>query len=338
MRLVQQAAAIRLANFFGWSVQEVRECVDRIDPTNLKVLKNLSQLDLLMRVRELSIETGMDALTIFLIGSLPETIDKTAYAKAAELALLGATSERAPVAHVASDLNELVSITCDVVDDSDVVANKPGELATYRVTVKNAQGQPLSGIKVHWRASLGSIKTGATDTNGTLLVIYTPGKVMGTDTPMYWLDLFEPRYATSIDITFDRKTLTFPLAELSPTPLGVVPEGQEVELYALLEDFYGNRAYDSLVDWYWETVPPKKWIPRLSGPVRGSPINRDSRGFLCPAKPEAPSFSVFGVSLAIAKAGSSMPSPSRVRRYRSKRYRLANGCPRSISQGAGSWH
>lgn len=256
MRLAQQAAAIKLANFFGWSVQEVRECVDRIDPTNLKVLKNLSQLDLLMRVRELSIETGMDALTIFLIGSLPETIDKTAYAKAAELALLGATSERAPVAHVASDLNELVSITCDVVDGSDVVANKPGELATYRVTVKNAQGQPLSGIKVHWRASLGSIKTGATDTNGTLLVIYTPGKVMGTDTPVYWLDLFEPRYAPSIDITFDHKTLTFPLAEMSPTPLGVVPEGQEVELYALLEDFYGNRAYDSLVDWYWVTVPP----------------------------------------------------------------------------------
>lgn len=139
-------------------MQEVRECVDRIDPTNLKVLKNLSQLDLLMRVRELSIETGMDALTIFLIGSLPETVDKTAYAKAAELALLGATSERSPVAHVASDLNELVSITCDVVDGSDVVANKPGELATYRVTVNNAQGQPLSGIKVHWRASWAALK------------------------------------------------------------------------------------------------------------------------------------------------------------------------------------
>lgn len=258
MRLAQQAAAIRLANFFGWSVQEVRECIDRIDPTNLKVLKNLSQLDLLMRVRELSIETGMDALTIFLIGSLPETVDKTAYAKAAELALLGATSERAPVAHVASELNELVSITCDVVDDNVVVANKPGELATYRVTVKNAQDQPLSGVNVYWRASLGSIETGATGIDGTLLAIYTPGKTMGTDTPVYWLDLFEPRYATSIEITFDHQTLTFPLAELSPTPLGVVPEGQEVELYALLEDGYGNRAHDSLVDWFWETVPPTK--------------------------------------------------------------------------------
>jgi len=72
--LAQQAAAIKLADFFGWSVQEVRECVSRIDP-NLKVLKNLPQLDLLMRVLALSTESGMDALTIFLIGNLPETVD-----------------------------------------------------------------------------------------------------------------------------------------------------------------------------------------------------------------------------------------------------------------------
>ncbi|MFJ2487333.1 Tc toxin subunit A [Pseudomonas sp. NPDC087639] len=258
MKLAQQAAAIKLADFFGWSVQEVRECVSRIDPTDLKVLKNLSQLDLLMRIRVLSAETGMDALTIFLIGSLPETVDKQAYENAAELALLGESHTRAPTVHVPGDLKALVTTTCEVQGDNNVVANKPGEHITYKVTLCDAKGAALSGVNVYWQATLGRMETGATQIDGTLLAEFIPGKVMGTDTPIFWLDLFDPEYAPPLEIGFEVQSLSFPLAELSPTPLGDVPQGQEVELYALLEDRYANRGKNSLVEWFAESVGPEK--------------------------------------------------------------------------------
>ncbi|MHC8373412.1 Tc toxin subunit A [Pseudomonas sp. MDT1-85] len=267
--LAQQAAAIKLADFFGWSVQEVRECVSRIDPTDLKVLKNLSQLDLLMRVRVLSTESGMDALTIFLIGNLPETFDKPAYTEAAERAQLDASRVRAPMVHVPGDLQGLVTITCVVEGDSTVVANKPGEKVTYKVTLNNTEGAALSGVNVYWRATLGTIETGATEIDGTLLATFTPGKVMGRDTPLLWLDLFEPQYAPAVQIDADFASLSFPLAELSPTPLGEVPKGQEVELYAVLEDRYGNRGQNSLVEWHWETVPPAKLDDATIRPAQG---------------------------------------------------------------------
>ncbi|MBC8996615.1 virulence plasmid 28 protein [Pseudomonas sp. N40(2020)] len=269
LKLAQQAAAIKLADFFGWSVQEVRECVSRIDPTDLKVLKNLSQLDLLMRIRVLSTESGMDALTIFLIGSLPETVDKQAYEEAAELALLGESRTRAPTVHVPGDLKALVTTTCVVLGNNDVVANKPGEHITYKVTLRDAKGAALSGVNVYWQATLGRIETGATQIDGTLLAEFIPGKVMGTDTPIFWLDLFDPEYAPPLVVAFEVQSLSFPGAELSPTPSGDVPQGQEVELYAVLEDGYENRAGNSLVDWYAESLPPTKFAVATIRPSQG---------------------------------------------------------------------
>lgn len=266
--LAQQAADIKLADFFGWSVQEVRECVSRIDP-DLKVLKNLSQLDLLMRVRVLSTESGMDALTIFLIGNLPETIDTEAYTEAAELALLGESRTGAPMVHVPGNLKGLVTITCEVVGNSSVVAKKPGEKVTYKVTLKDAKGKALSGVNVYWRATLGTIEKGATEQDGTLLATFIPGKVMGRETPLLWLDLFEPQYAPAVQIEADFASLSFPVEELSPTPLGEVPTGQEVELYAVLEDGYENRGQNSLVDWFGKSDSSTKLDVATIRPAQG---------------------------------------------------------------------
>ncbi|WP_434766527.1 Tc toxin subunit A [Pseudomonas triticicola] len=266
--LAQQAADIRLADFFGWSVQEVRECVSRIDP-DLKVLKNLSQLDVLMRVLALSNETGMDALTIFLIGNLPEIDDLDAYAEAAEHALLGESGTQAPIVYVPGDLEGLVTLTCEVVGNSNVVANKPGEKVTYKVILKDAQGKALSGVNVYWIATLGTIETGATELDGTLLATFIPGKLMGRETPLFWLDLFNAQYAPAIQIEADFASLSFPLAELSPTPLKTVKKGDAVELYAVLEDAYGNRGQNSLVEWFWKSDLPSKPDVAVIRPAQG---------------------------------------------------------------------
>lgn len=251
--LAYQVSTIKLARFYAWSVQDVRECVTRMDPVR-PIPRTLKQLDLLMRVRELSAETGMDALTVFLLGGLPETVadavSKNQYAVAAELALLSRTTAQIPRVEVATDLKALVSITCVVTNDH-LIANKPGEKATYTVTLKNAEGAPMEGVTIYWQASLGKLENGVTDRNGIRTFDYIPSGKMGTERPMYWLDQFEPWYAPPVNIEADFSSMQFPIPFRSPVPSGVVPAGQEVELYATMMDKYGNLGQGVLVNWTW---------------------------------------------------------------------------------------
>jgi hypothetical protein len=248
LRLAQDAAALRLAAFFDWSVQEVRECVSRIDPA-LKILKTLPQLDLLMRIRVLARHSGMDALTIFLVGNLPEDVDKAAYRTAAERALLSLSDTREAVFTFADEVAQpLVKMECEV-DKTEVVAGKPGEKVLLTVTLKDADNQPLSGVNVYWQVSLGTIVARATEFDGTVTVEYLPGKVMGQETPLFWLDLIDAQQAETINIIDDGKTLFFPAPFTAQVPLQPVPAGQEVELYATLRDEYRNPGRNRLVRW-----------------------------------------------------------------------------------------
>jgi len=267
--LAQQAAAIKLAKFFGWSVQEVRECVSRIDPSGLKVLKNLIQLDLLMRIRVLSTHTGMDAWTVFLIGTLPEAIDKTAYADAAEHASLSVSESRTPVIPLPSDLKQLVKMTCTVDGDNFVVANKPEEKITFKVTLSDANGEALSGVNIYWSSTLGSIATKPTSLDGTLSAEFIPGDVMGTDTPLFWLDLFEPEYAPTVNVVADVTGLSFPRPLMSAVPLGLVARGDEVELFATLMDSFSNLGKNQLVRWSATPADGEEGTSLMIRPMQG---------------------------------------------------------------------
>lgn len=273
--LVQKAAAIRLAEFFGWSVQEVRECIERMKPEESPpgplILKNLQQLDLLTRIRVLSKRTNMDALTLFLIGKLSEEVSRAGYAIAAEHALLSVTETAIPPAQLDGDLKNLVSAHCTL-DQQDVVAGKAGEKALFTVTLKDATGQLLSGIPIYWQASLGTISSGATDTNGVLKAQYTPGNVMGTETPTFWLNLIDPQFAPAINVVSDGKNLKFVGPTSSPSPTGPVGLGQEVELYATLQDQYSNPGANRLVRW--EASSPDS-VDRLNIRPRQSYTNQD---------------------------------------------------------------
>ncbi|WP_347927848.1 Tc toxin subunit A [Pseudomonas helvetica] len=248
LALAQETAAIRLAIFFAWSVQEVRECARRVDPEKM-LIKNLAQLDLLIRVRELSARSGMDAQTIFLMGMLPAEIDKPAYALAAEHALLSLNASPAPlIPNEDEALEHMVTLTSEV-DPRVLVANKPGEKATFKVTVKNHAGKGLSGVNVYWKTSLGSIKQTATWTDGVATAEFIPDKVMGTATPRFWLDLYEEQTAQSVKIGADETSMFFPGPLKSQVPDGVVKAGAQVELYAVMQDHYGNRGIGMPVKW-----------------------------------------------------------------------------------------
>lgn len=264
LRLAQEASYIKLAGFFRWSVVEVRQCVARIDPS-LKILKTLRQLDLLMRIRTLAAHSGMDARTIFLLGNLPEAIDKEAYADAAEHALLSQSQARAVDLQLVGDVEPLVVRTCTV-DNTEVVANSDNTI-TYTVTLKDADGTPLKGIRVFWQASLGTLATKITDENGELKAEFVPGQVLGSDTPAFWMDLFKPVNAPEVRVVPDASTLFFPGPLMSRIPLGSVAVGEEVQLYAELRDDFKNRGPHQLIEWFAEPAAGDEGKPVVIRPA-----------------------------------------------------------------------
>ena len=249
--LVKQTAAARLAVFFAWSAQEVLECAQSIDQP---LVRNLQQLDVLMRVRTMSARSGMDAQTVFLMGKLPVSVsnpvDKTAYQVAAEHALLSLAETTEPVLATTSDeQNQTAKVTCVVVGNNSAIAGKAEEKVTYKLTVRNMQDEEMSGVYVHWQATLGTIAEKATTEKGEVLVEFIPGRVLGEDTPLYWLDLGEKQPAQPVEVIADSRSYAFPPELASGVPTGEVPPGAEVELSAIMEDNYFNRGIGATVDW-----------------------------------------------------------------------------------------
>jgi hypothetical protein len=290
--LAQKAASIRLAAFFDWSVEEVRACITHIDTEN-RLVKNLTQLDLLMRIRVLSRHTGMDALTIFRVGNLSEKVNKEAYRVAAESALLSLTETTAPVAAYHDEVPEpIVTMTC-IEDKTDVVANDPIDKITFTVTLTDPDDKAVPHVNVYWQASLGTIATQATDDRGQVEAKYV-GKVLGTEAPLFWLDLMEPEYATTINVIAD--TLTMKPTSMSLVPTDPVPAGRDVEFYGTLTDRYDNLGKDKLVRWTVEpltgttgsaTIRPAQGRSNQEGLTRAFVSSADGGRFLVKAHIES---------------------------------------------------
>jgi hypothetical protein len=219
LSLAREAAAIRLAAFFGWSVQDVRECASRVG-NSTGVIRTLTELDLLIRVRVLASASNMDAETIFLMGLLPQALDREAYATAAEHALqsLNETPEEL-IPDLEEALGQLAKMTWTV-DRTTLIANKPGEKAVVTVTVTDANLRPLSGVTVYWQSNLGVIRKSDTDPNGVATTEFIPGNIMGKATLYCWLDLMKKREAAIITIGPDPATLQFPRGSMSQVPDG----------------------------------------------------------------------------------------------------------------------
>lgn len=256
LTLAQKAAEVRLALFLGWSVQDVHECLLHIVPAT-KVLKNLPQLDVLMRLRRLSAESGMDAKTMLLIGKLPEEDVSNAYEAAAEFALLSETEPLVPVIPGAGDLDQLVNVVWTL-SPATVIANKPGEKATYTVTVTDANNKPLSGLRLNWQTTLGDIVSNDTNLEGVLTATFTPGALPGRETPLFWPALFEPRPAGPVDIVVDLTSMT--PEKTSQLPPGSVRIGQTVAFSIRLLDDYDNPGKKRKVEWSWSLPSPSEEV------------------------------------------------------------------------------
>jgi hypothetical protein len=249
LELVRETAAIRLAAFFNWSVQEVRECASRINSQHL--IRNLKELDLMLRVRVLAARTHMDAETLFLMGALPATLDRAVYRTAAEHAVLSLYESRVPLIPAGDEaLKQSTQVTI-AVDRFELVANKTGEKATFTVTVKNSSGRALSGISVNGHTTLGSIQESvATGVNGVATFELSAGGVMGEAIVHFRLPLHERQQAPrSVMIGADKTTLFFPPPLKSPVPTDDVLFGESIELSAVMLDNNGNLGIGMPVRW-----------------------------------------------------------------------------------------
>ncbi|EJN25745.1 virulence plasmid 28 protein [Pseudomonas sp. GM79] len=261
LSLAREAAAIRLAAFFGWSVQDVRECASQVG-NSIGVIRTLTELDLLIRVRVLASANNMDAETIFLMGLLPQALGREAYATAAEHALqsLNETPEEL-IPDLEEALGQVARMTW-IVDKTTLIANKPGEKAVFTVTVTDANLSPLSGVTVYWQSSLGVISKSDTDPSGVATAEFVPGNIMGTATLYCWLDLLEKLQAATLIIGPDPATLEFPSMLMSEVPDREVPFGQSIELFAVMKDRFTNLGIGIPVRWGWEAIPDESGIAR----------------------------------------------------------------------------
>lgn len=248
LELVRETAAIRLAAFFNWSVQEVRECVSRINAQH--VIRNLKELDLMLRVRVLATRTHMDAETLFLMGRLPATLDRAVYRTAAEHAVLSLYESRVPLIPEGDEALKPSTPVTIAVDRTELVA-KTGEIATFTVTVTNASGRALSGIFVKGQTTLGSIEENvATDVNGVAIFKLLAGDDMGEAIVYFQLPLHERQQAPrSVMIGADKTKLFFPPALKSPVPADVVLFGESIELSAVMQDINENLGIGMPVRW-----------------------------------------------------------------------------------------
>jgi uncharacterized protein YjiS (DUF1127 family) len=260
LRLVRDAAADKLATYLGCGIKHVLECVQHIqaqqgeDDAPIKpVLSNLAQLDLLLRTLELAM-TGMDATAAFSMGSLDPLDSDAAFAAAARNALESLTQfNSATGVPDSAEVGQSITSRC-LVDNAQLIANVPEEVAEFECTLLDFYGEPLKGVDVYWATDLGAILTPLTrtDDQGRARAELQAGGRMGTAHVSFNIPLHEPIYGPSVVIDCDEDTLT--LRGRSEWPLSAPPilaglRGEQ-ELRVQMYDDYKNPGALRKVEWF----------------------------------------------------------------------------------------
>lgn len=259
MRLVRDAAADKLATYFGCGIRHVLECADQANPVDpdsevpaRPLLRTLAHLDLLVRTLELS-RQGLDATTGFMLGRLTPRDLESVYTAAAQTALESlAKSATLKIVEESGEVGQSVTTRCTV-DSTTLIANLAQEVAVFDITLLDFYGEPLKGVDIEWTTDLGYLldSTTRTDHLGRATARLQAGSRMGTAHVRFNLLMRDPSYAPSVVIGCDEASLSFPSELMSKLPDDPVLAGHltEVEVYATLVDMYCNRAALRPVAW-----------------------------------------------------------------------------------------
>ncbi|TPG96708.1 virulence plasmid 28 protein [Pseudomonas caspiana] len=283
MRLVRDAAADKLAAYFGCGIRHVLECADQANPVDpdsevaaRPLLRTLAHLDLLVRTLELS-RQGLDATTGFMLGRLTPRDLESVYTAAAQTALESlAKSATLKIVEESGEVGQSVTTRCTV-DSTTLIANLAQEVAVFDITLLDFYGEPLKGVDIEWATDLGYLldSTTRTDHLGRATARLQAGSRMGTAHVRFNLLMRDPSYAPSVVIGCDEASLNFPSMLMFPSLLPKEPvlagHLTEVEVSATLVDNYGNYAAFRPVAWATthgrirpsETVTDKNGVTRV---------------------------------------------------------------------------
>ncbi|MBT9268322.1 virulence plasmid 28 protein [Pseudomonas sp. MG-9] len=259
LRLVRDAAADKLATYFGCGIRHVLECAKHItldvedsDSPAWPILRSLAHFDLLERTLELA-RQGMDITAALSLGALSPLDSEPLYASAAQNALESLARFNATTTpQDSAEVGQSFTTRC-VVDNATLIANLPQEVAEFEITLRDFYGNPLKQVDIETSTDLGAMLTPfiRTDDEGRAWARLQAGARKGTAHFHYWLPLHEPIYGPSVLIDCDEATLKFnsELSGLPPRDPVLAGRLREQEMHAVLIDDHGNRGAHRHVAW-----------------------------------------------------------------------------------------
>ncbi|MEJ5058868.1 MULTISPECIES: Tc toxin subunit A [unclassified Pseudomonas] len=252
IRLIRDAAASSLAQALKWGIKEVLECANYLIPEK-PLIRELSQLDFVIRARGFAAKTGLDANAILALGALTPESDVVSCRQAAEHAVQ-CLSESA-IQSKALEFGEVGQSVAGsmTVSANRLICNAPGEYSLIEVTLRDFQNEPLPNITVTWeceRSGLQSLES-VTDHMGRALVRFKAGSWMGLATVVARYGLGQRVYAEPILIDCDEESLDYSLSGTTPPPYPEKLAGdlEFLELQVRLVDKFRNYAVDRPVRW-----------------------------------------------------------------------------------------
>lgn len=252
LELVQAHAAELLAALFDWSVEEVRACADRVNPSK-GYIRTLEHLDLLTRVCALTRRSKLNAPTTLKIGTLDPDASFEAYQVVAEqvAALLAEPQRTSPLYGLHAEADRVI-VECEI-DEDRLVANSGG---TAQLSIRVTRAEvPQKNVNIYWTSTLCAIEpaVSTTDERGTATATVHAGAVMGRDVISYRLDAREPQPGVIVTLEADFDSLRFHRLD---NEIYVEEErvGNDVTLRVGLYDRHGNPIADERVSWALEPV------------------------------------------------------------------------------------
>lgn len=254
LRLIRDSAATRLAEVLKWGVREVLECILYLSPS-MPVVRDITTLDTLLRIRELATLSGLDAKAIIRLGALTPDSDTQAWRSAAEH-VLECLSESA-VQGQSQEFGEVgQSVTHEIrcINDT-LIANVSNQVALIELTLRDLANQVLSNITVKWSCDrLGLLDdTSITDHEGRALIRFKPeqGPWMGAVQVIGTYGLAQVVYAPKIMVDCEELSLGFAL-DTTPDPGGdeTFLAGGEAffPVFVRLVDKHGNPGVGRTVE------------------------------------------------------------------------------------------
>lgn len=246
-RLIRDSAANKLAGFLDWGVRQVLAVASYLNPED-GVIFTLAELDLLVHTCRLARQTDLDAEALLALGKLTPISDVADFRYAAELALASLTEsvQGTPAGEVGQSHSSVITVTPDY-----LVANKPGESATYHITLRDFMDEPFEDVTITWSTNkLGELEqlSTVTDENGESSVTLGSGDTMGIVHVVAEYGLGDKVLAPVVTIGCDDASLHFSAPTYDRLE-ALSNKLEAINFSVTLVDDFTNLGIDRLVDW-----------------------------------------------------------------------------------------